>query len=107
MVYSPMPLFTYWISMREKFIKDCYNHLKPNGYMIFTTVSKKAPMFGKGKLLDKRLFWDNGSCKNVFYDSDSIKQEFGLIEISEIDEQSKDMKNKPPMNFIMIKCKKR
>ena len=34
---------------REKFIKDCYNQLKPNGYMIFTTVSKEASMFGQGK----------------------------------------------------------
>lgn len=33
---------------REKFIKDCYNQLKPGGYMVFTTVSKKAPMYGKG-----------------------------------------------------------
>lgn len=93
--------------MREKFIKDCYNQLKPNGYMIFTTVSKKAPMFGKGKLLDKDYFEIMEVVKMFFYDSDSIKQEFGLIEISEIDEQSKDMKNKPPMNFIIIKCKKR
>lgn len=28
---------------RENFIKDCYNQLKPGGYLIFTTVSKKAP----------------------------------------------------------------
>ena len=28
---------------REKFIEDCYNQLKPGGYMIFTTVSKKLP----------------------------------------------------------------
>ena len=33
---------------RRKFIKDCYNQLKPNGYMIFTVVSTKATMFGNG-----------------------------------------------------------
>jgi len=26
---------------RKKFIKDCYNQLKPNGYMIFTTFQRK------------------------------------------------------------------
>lgn len=42
--------------VRNKFIKDCYNQLTPNGYMIFTTVSKKAPMFRKGKQLNKDYF---------------------------------------------------
>lgn len=94
---------------RDKFIKDCYNQLKPNGYMIFTTVSKKAPMFGKGKQLDKDYFEIMEGVKMFFYDSDSIKQEFekyGLVEFSEIDEPNKNMKNKPPVKFIIVKCKK-
>lgn len=95
---------------RKKFIKDCYDQLKPNGYMIFTTVSKKAPMFGKGKQLDKDYFEIMEGVKMFFYDSDSIKQEFGeygLVEFSEIDEPNKDMKNKPSINFILVKCKKK
>ncbi|MEK4091977.1 class I SAM-dependent methyltransferase [Viridibacillus sp. FSL H8-0110] len=94
---------------RDKFIKDCYNQLKPNGYMIFTTVSKKAPMFGKGKQLDKDYFEIMEGVKMFFYDSDSIKQEFekyGIVEFSEIDEPNKNMKNKPPVKFIIVKCKK-
>ncbi|QGQ97647.1 class I SAM-dependent methyltransferase [Paenibacillus psychroresistens] len=94
---------------REKFIKDCYNQLKPNGYMILTTVSKKAPMFGKGEQLDKDYFEVMEGIKMFFYDSESIKQEFekyGLVEFSEIDEPNKEMKNKPPINFIIVKCKK-
>lgn len=94
---------------RDKFIKDCYNQLKPNGYMIFTTVSKKAPMFGKGKQLDKDYFEIMEGVKMFFYDADSLKQEFGkygLEELSEIDEPSRNMKNKPPINFFIVKCKK-
>ncbi|WP_338452703.1 class I SAM-dependent methyltransferase [Niallia oryzisoli] len=94
---------------REKFTNDCYNQLKPNGYMILTTVSKKAPMYGKGKQLDKDYFETPDGVKIFFYDSDSIKQDFGkygLVEISEIDEPNKDNKNKPSINFIMVKCKK-
>lgn len=97
-------------SEREKFIKDCYNQLKPNGYMVFTAVSKKAPMFGKGKQLDKDYFEIMDGVKMFFYDFDSIKQEFGkygLVEFSEIDEENKNMKNKPSIKFIMVKCKKR
>jgi len=47
--------------------------------------------------------------KMYFYDSDSIKQEFekyGLVDFTEIDEPSKDMKNKPSINFLVVKCKK-
>lgn len=94
---------------RDKFIKDCYNQLKPNGYMIFTTVSKEAPMFGKGKQLDKDYFEIMEGMKMFFYDSDSIKEEFGnygLMEFSEVVEPHKNMENKPPFKFIMVKCQK-
>ncbi|WP_459502688.1 class I SAM-dependent methyltransferase [Bacillus sp. C1] len=94
---------------REKFIEDCYNQLKPNGYMIFTTISKEAPMFGKGKQLGKDYFEIMEGIKMFFYDFDSIKQEFGkygLIEFSGIVEPHKNMENKPPFKFIMVKCQK-
>ncbi|HBV87370.1 MAG TPA: SAM-dependent methyltransferase [Desulfosporosinus sp.] len=94
---------------RKKFIKDCYSQLKPNGYMIFASVSKKAPMFGKGKQLSKNRFETMKGVKIFFYDADSVKQEFGkygLVEFSEIDETNKSEKTKPPVSFINIKCKK-
>lgn len=94
---------------RAKFIKDCYSQLKPNGYMIFITISKEAPMFGKGKQLDKDYFEIMEGLKMFFYDSDSITQEFekyGLIDFSEVVEPHKDNENKPPFKFIMVKCQK-
>ncbi|PEM56780.1 class I SAM-dependent methyltransferase [Bacillus wiedmannii] len=94
---------------REKFIKDCYNQLKPGGYMVFTTVSKKAPMYGKGKQLDKDYYEVMEGVKMFFYDSESIKQDFnkyGLVQVSEIDEPNKIMENKPSINFFMLQCKK-
>ncbi|KLA25533.1 class I SAM-dependent methyltransferase [Bacillus cereus] len=94
---------------REKFIEDCYNQLKPGGYMVFTTVSKKAPMYGKGKQLDKDYYEIMEGVKMFFYDSESIKKDFnqyGLVQVSEIDEPNKNIVNKPSINFLMIKCKK-
>ncbi|PFP30527.1 SAM-dependent methyltransferase [Bacillus sp. AFS073361] len=94
---------------REKLIKDCYSQLKPNGYMIFTTISKEAPMFGKGKQLGKDYFEIMEGVKMYFYDDDSIKQDFGkygLIEFSEIVEPHKNAENKPPFKFLMVKCQK-
>ena len=94
---------------RAKFIKDCYRQLKPKGYMIFTTISKETPMFGKGKQLGKDYFEIMAGLKMFFYDSDSIKQEFGeygLMEFVEIVEPHKNMEDKPPFKFIMVKCQK-
>lgn len=94
---------------RKKFIKDCYSQLKPKGYMIFTAISKETPMYGKGKQLGKDYFEVFDGIKMFFYDSESIKQEFGeygLTEVSEIIEPHKDMNNKPPLKFLMVKCQK-
>lgn len=94
---------------RNKFIENCYNQLKPNGYMIFTTVSQKAPMYGKGKQLAKDYFEIMEGVKMFFYNATSIKQDFdkyGLVEFSELDEPNKDKKHKPSINFIMVRCKK-
>ncbi|MNR47085.1 hypothetical protein D3C85_1661410 [compost metagenome] len=77
--------------------------------MIFTAVSKKVPMFGKGRELSKDRFEIMEGVKMFFYDSSSVKGEFekvGLIEFSEIDEPNKNVENKPVLNFMIIKCKK-
>ncbi|SDW55497.1 bifunctional 2-polyprenyl-6-hydroxyphenol methylase/3-demethylubiquinol 3-O-methyltransferase UbiG [Paenibacillus sp. CF384] len=94
---------------RAKFIQDCYNQLKPGGYMIFTTISKDAPMYGKGKQLDKDYYEIIDGMKMFFYDVDSIHEEFqhvGRLEISEIVEPHKNAEGKPPFPFLMIKCHK-
>lgn len=94
---------------RKKFILDCFNQLKPNGYMIFTVVSKKASMYGNSKQLSKDRFEIIKGLNVFFYDSDSVKREFenyGLIEFSEIDEPIKHMENEPPLKCIFVKCRK-
>lgn len=94
---------------RKKFIKDCYNQLKPNGHMIFTVISKKSSMYGNGKQLSKDRFEVMKGVGVYFYDSDSVKDEFeeyGLVEFSEIDEPIKHMDNEPPLKCIFVKCKR-
>jgi SAM-dependent methyltransferase len=94
---------------RKKFINDCYNHLKPGGYMIFTAVSEKAPMYGNGTKLAENYYETTYGVKLFFYDSKSIEKEFGnygLVDFVDIDEIYKENPNKPPVNFLMIKCRK-
>ncbi len=85
---------------REKLIQDCYDQLAENGFMVFATVSKKAPMFGQGIPISKDRFEVFGSVKMYFYDRESIEKDFakaGLFEIEEVDDI---------YPFYLIKCKK-
>lgn len=94
---------------RRKFIKDCYHQLKPGGCMIFSTISKRDAMYGKGKQVSKDRFDIPNGAKLFFYDPDSIRREFGnygLAGFSEIDEPIKFKKDHPPMKFTIITCKK-
>ena len=105
--YALIHLLNY--QERRKFIIDCFNQLKPNGYMIFTVVSKKASMYGNGKQLSKDRFEIMNGLRVFFYDSDTVKREFeqyGLVEFSEIDEPIKHMDNEPPLKCILVKCKR-
>lgn len=85
---------------RKKMIRDCYDQLSKDGYMVFSVISKKADTYGKGRLISKDRYGIFGGIKMFFYDRESIHKEFreaGLFEITEINE------NYP---FFLIKCKK-
>jgi len=87
-------------SERQKLIRDCYNQLAPNGYMIFTCITKTAKSYGQGRFVSKDRYEIFEGVKMYFYDRASIRSEFkdvGLFEITEINE------NQP---FFLIKCKK-
>ncbi|MBN9381221.1 MAG: class I SAM-dependent methyltransferase [Chitinophagaceae bacterium] len=85
---------------REKLIRDCYNQLSRNGYMVFAVISKKAHTYGQGTFLSKDRYEMFGGVKMFFYDRESIHAEFdqaGLFEIVEVSE------NYP---LFLIKCRK-
>ncbi len=87
-------------SEREKLIRDCYNQLTDNGYMVFTVISKEAPTYRKGKFISKDRYEIFEGVQMYFYNIASINDEFskaGLFEITEVSE------NFP---FYLIKCKK-
>jgi SAM-dependent methyltransferase len=90
---------------REKLIRDCYRQLTPGGHMIFTVISKKAPMYGQGPRLGEDWYERLPNLPMYFYDADSVRREFGpygLLELSEIDEPSGGGESLP---FINVICK--
>lgn len=88
-------------SEREKLIQDCYNQLSDDGYMVFTTVTKEAEIYGHGTRIDKDRFQVFGGLKLFFYDRETIQEEFGKAELYEIIEVN------DVYPFYLIKCKKK
>lgn len=91
---------------RKKLLGDCFRQLTPGGHMVFSVISKKAPMYGQGPCLGEDWYERFPNLKMYFYDADSVKREFnpyGLVELSEIDEPSGDGVSLP---FIHVTCKK-
>ncbi|TWI25029.1 hypothetical protein IQ31_00619 [Sphingobacterium siyangense] len=86
---------------RNALIQHCFDQLAEGGYMIFTSVSKQASIYGKGEAIGTDRFAMFGGVHMFFYDVDSIHAEFdpyGLMEIREVEE------NFP---FYFIICQKR
>jgi hypothetical protein len=74
--------------------------------MIFTVISKKAPMYGQGARLGDDWYERLPGLQMFFYDAASVEREFGphgLVEFSEIDEPTPGGDSLP---FINVVCKK-
>lgn len=91
---------------RAKLLRDCANQLAPGGTMIFTVVSKAAPMFGKGTKVGEDRYETQHGVRIFFYDADSIRREFGahgLVDLYSIDETMPDGSLMP---FLQIVCRR-
>ncbi len=91
---------------RAKMLDDCSRQLASGGRMVFTVISKDAPMYGQGPKLGEDWYERFPGMPMFFYDSHSIEREFGahgLVEFSKIDEPS----HGGLLPFINVVCKKR
>ncbi|MFC6999963.1 class I SAM-dependent methyltransferase [Rufibacter roseus] len=94
---------------RIKLIDDCYNQLKPNGYMVFVAISKNDATYGNGVEISRDRFETKHGVQLFFYDSDSVEEEFGnygIVESKEVNEPAKNMGNRPSQRFWRITCRK-
>lgn len=92
---------------REKLIRDCYRQLAPGGHMIFTLLSKQAPMYGQGTRIGDDWYERMPNLTLYFYGADSVEREFGpygLVESFELDEPAPHGGSLP---FINVVCTKR
>ncbi|RNL78216.1 methyltransferase domain-containing protein [Sinomicrobium pectinilyticum] len=94
---------------RAKLIEDCYNQLRPGGYMVFTAISKNTPTYGDGTALGKDWYETRHGVKLFYYGPESVDKEFGrygLLEAKEINEPAKNTENRSSQRFWEIICKK-
>jgi hypothetical protein len=77
--------------------------------MVFVSISKMDFRYGQGKEISKDTFETWPGVTLFFYDSDSIKSDFGsygLTDAEVINEPKIDPINKPIQRFWYIICKK-
>lgn len=95
---------------RQQFMKNCYNQLREGGIMVFLVVSKGySRLYENGKRISKDRFRMQNGLEVFFYDSESIKKEFGpfgLTGFREIEETVKHAPNGEPMRFWSVVCRK-
>lgn len=105
--YALLHLFNF--HERKKIISAYYGQLIVGGTMIFSVISPESETMKQGKQIGRnRRLMPNG-LKVFFYDDEAIRHEFskaGLVEIIELEEPIKFMKDEPPMKFKMIICEK-
>ena len=91
---------------RAKLLADCLRQLAPDGSMIFTVISKAAPMYAQGPQLGEDWYERHPGMPMYFYDEASIAREFGpfcLIESAPIAEPMGETATLP---FWQIVCRK-
>jgi len=94
---------------RTKLIDNCYDQLKPGGYMVFVSIAKTDFRYGRGTEIGQDTFSTFPGVNLFFYDSDSIKSAFGkygLISAEITNEPMINSGDKPSQRFWSIVCKK-
>lgn len=91
---------------RTKLINDCYNQLKPGGYMIFVTIAPKSIDPVKTTKITETCYKVNDQINLFYYDKDSIQNDFGKYGLVDIVEVSELGHNDHRLYFNMIICKK-
>jgi hypothetical protein len=95
---------------RRIFLQSCYDQLNFNGLMIFVVASKNSDMYKRGRYLSRDRFELSRGLQVYFYDIESVKREFSafnIVEINDIDEPVKFMKDQDPVKMIYVTCRKR
>lgn len=94
---------------RLQLIENCYKQLKPNGVMVFVTISKEDFRYKQGKEISKDTFEPWKNLNLFFYDNSTIQNDFenfGLTNAHIISEEKENMGKTIAQKFWYIVCRK-
>lgn len=91
---------------RASFMAACWAHLKPGGHLVFTLVSKSAPMHGQGPRLGPDRYERAPGLGMSFFDADSIAREFGPFGLVGQEEQVEAGPHGSGLPFYVVRCQK-
>jgi SAM-dependent methyltransferase len=94
---------------RKKFLKACYNQLKPGGIMIQIVASREMNGFGTGRFLSNSRYQVTPGINVYFYDELSVRNEFrgfGKLTITAVEEPVKFAEGHEPLKMISVICRK-
>lgn len=91
---------------RAKFFADCFRQLRPGGAMMFTLISKRAPMYGLGSKLGDDWYERAPGLTMFFYDEGSIETELGIYGITDVNEIDEPVEG-GSFPFFNVTCVKR
>lgn len=92
---------------RGKLIKDCFNQLRPGGYMVFVAISKSTAAYGLGEKINDNTYLTPHGVTIFYYDANSVEKEFGnygLLEAKEINELANNIITTSFQKFWQITC---
>lgn len=95
-------------AQRAKLLHDCYNQLRPGGWMVFVAISAATDAFGQGSAVGPNTFLTPHGVTIFYYDEASLHREFagyGLQDAKEISEPANPT-GKPVQKFWYITCMK-
>lgn len=65
-IYSRLSLHYFIDNITKKIFEELYRVLKPEGYLCFVCKSIKDPLYGKGTVIEKDMFNNNGHIRHFF-----------------------------------------
>lgn len=91
---------------RAKLLADCARQLRDGGRMVFTVISKDAPMYGRGARLGEDWYEILPGMKMYFYDEAAVRREFGAYGICEVVAVEEGAAGGGGFPFFCVSCKK-
>jgi SAM-dependent methyltransferase len=90
---------------RRALISTCAGMLRPGGWMFFTLISRRAPMYGQGPCLGEGCYERLPGLPMYFYDEEGLRRDFGPHGLEELEEVEEPGPGGSALPFWWVGCR--